>query len=71
MEQQSALAMKESAITLINKGLGQSERLALNHCYIKRDLALRSEWKGKKSRKKKSKIDELDDYLPHSEVDEI
>lgn len=70
MEQQSALALKDRTIALINKGLAQTERLALNHCYIKRDTSIRAEWKGKQS-KKKSKIDELDDYLPHSEVDEV
>lgn len=70
MEQQSALALKERTISLINKGLAQSERLALKHCYIKRDTSIRAEWKGKQS-KKKSELDDLDDYLPHSEVDEI
>ena len=70
MEQQSALALKERTISLINKGLAKSERLSLRHCYIKRDAIIRAKWKGRQS-KKKAKIDELDDYLPHSEVDEI
>jgi len=72
MEQQSALALKERTITLINSGLAKSERLSLNHCYIKRDTAIKAEWNGKqKAKKNKSDLDDLDDYLPHSEVDEI
>jgi len=71
MEQQSALALKDRTVSLINKGLSRSERLALNHCYLKRDAKIRAEWRGQQSKAKKSELDELDDYLPHSEVDEI
>jgi hypothetical protein len=70
MEQQAALALKERTISLINRGLAESERLSLNHCYLKRDASIRAEWKGR-LKKKNLDIDELDDYLPHSELDEI
>ena len=71
MEQQSALALKERTISLISKGLAKSENLSLNHCYIKRDRSIRAEWKGKQESKKEANLDEFDDFLPHSEVDEI
>ena len=70
MEEQAALAFKERTISLINKGLAESERLRLDHCYIKRDAAIRAAWKGRQKRKK-ADMDEFDDYLPHSELDEI
>jgi hypothetical protein len=69
MEEQAALALKERTISLINKGLAESERLSLGHCYLKRDASVRAAWKGRQ--KKMPDIDEFDDYLQHSELDEI
>lgn len=73
MEQRTALVLKEQTIALINKGLAESERLQLNHCYVKRDAGIRAEWKGRQRKKRQATTDELDDFLPHSEylVDEI
>jgi len=41
MEQQSAMAMKELTIKLINKGLRETDNLRLDHCYITRDTKIR------------------------------
>ena len=71
MEQQSALALKERTIELISKGLAETESLKLNHCYIKRDTTIKREWKERQASKRKKDIDDLDDFLEHSELDEI
>ena len=71
MEQQSALALKERTIELINKGLAESESLKLSHCYLKRDATIKRQWKERQASKRKQRIDELDDFLEHSELDEI
>lgn len=47
VEQQTALAMKEKAITLINNGISESDKLKMKHCYVARDLRLRQELKKK------------------------
>lgn len=41
VEQQTALAMKEKAIALINIGISESDKLKINHCYVARDQRLR------------------------------
>ena len=75
MEQQTALSLKERAITSINIGLAESEKLKLDHCYIKRDTNLRKTWENNMRKKSSeeyfvSDLEELDDFLL-SEVDEI
>lgn len=44
MEQQAALTRKDRAATFINLGLQETEKLKLEHCYVKRDAALRTRW---------------------------
>lgn len=44
MEQQAALSRKEKAASFINLALQETDKLKLEHCYVKRDAALRSKW---------------------------
>ena len=48
VEQQTAIAMKERVIGLINYGLAQSEDLKLDHDYLARDKNLRAVWMRRK-----------------------
>jgi len=56
VEQQTAVALKERVISLINHGLGQSEALKLDHDYIARDKNIRAVWM-------KTKIRAVDDSM--------
>jgi len=56
VEQQTATALKERVIGLINHGLAQSEALKLDHDYIKRDRNLRAIWLKKKKTKQMDEI---------------
>lgn len=79
MEQRLAEAIRERATSHINEGLAATDRLKLEHCYIKRDKNLRSAW----ARKMKEMdgptsdiyfihdIDRSDDVLPQYEVEDI
>jgi hypothetical protein len=60
VEQQAALALKEQAISYISKGLIETERLRLDHCYIKRDNFVRQAYrKNKKDEEEESEWDEM------------
>lgn len=67
VEQQTAMALKERAISLINLGLGETDQLALSHCYIKRDGRLREMWK----RNQSDLLPDLEDYLSRSNLTDI
>jgi ATP-dependent RNA helicase SUPV3L1/SUV3 len=44
VEHQAALARKERTLEFINEALANTEKLKLNHCYIKQDTRHRTEW---------------------------
>jgi hypothetical protein len=44
LEIQTALARKEATTAFINTALRDAEKLKLNHCYLKRDRAIRAKW---------------------------
>lgn len=44
LEIQTALARKEATTAFINTALKDAENLKLNHCYLKRDRAIRMQW---------------------------
>lgn len=50
MEQQAALAKKETAAELIQLGLQGAEKLRLDHCYVTRDVKLRRTWEEKQQK---------------------
>ena len=52
MEQRAALARKESASAMIKLGLEESERLKIDHCYVKRDATIRKKWEQSQSKSK-------------------
>ena len=61
MEQQAALARKELATRIIGEGLSQTEKLKLQHCYLKRDQSLRTVYD--KSSQNTEETDDEDDWL--------
>ena len=44
IEQQNALALKETATRIIGEALQQTHKLRLQHCYVSRDNKVRKEW---------------------------
>jgi ATP-dependent RNA helicase SUPV3L1/SUV3 len=47
VEQQTALARKESTLEFINEALAETERLKLDHCYVKQATRQRNAWVGR------------------------
>lgn len=45
IEQQNALALKETVTSMIGEALQQTSKLRLKHCYVTRDAKVRREWK--------------------------
>ena len=44
IEQQNALALKETAIRMVGEALQRTSKLKLSHCYVRRDKQVRTEW---------------------------
>ena len=44
VEQQAAVSRKERTMHFINEALAKTDRLRLNHCYVKADARKRSAW---------------------------
>jgi Mitochondrial degradasome RNA helicase subunit C terminal len=65
MEEQTALSRKEEAITIINQSLKRTEKLKLDHCYIRRDVRMRESWQETQSSESWEEQDEM-----NSEVDD-
>eukprot|EP00592_Proboscia_alata_P018613 CAMPEP_0194407242 /NCGR_PEP_ID=MMETSP0176-20130528/5265_1 /TAXON_ID=216777 /ORGANISM="Proboscia alata, Strain PI-D3" /LENGTH=981 /DNA_ID=CAMNT_0039206755 /DNA_START=593 /DNA_END=3535 /DNA_ORIENTATION=- len=61
VEQQAANTLREKTIDLINDGLANSDRLKLNHDYIKRDVRLRKKYHEEFSSDDKINVEEEED----------
>jgi len=49
VEQAAAVATKELITDLIGLGLSMTDKLKLDHCYIRRDQSIRRSWKRENS----------------------
>lgn len=70
IEQQNALALKETAIRMIGEALEKTGKLRLKHCYVTRDKEVRSIWKKREGKPERNEIVESDFYDGFSREDE-
>lgn len=56
IEQQNAMALRETAIRMVGEALEQTGKLRLKHCYVKRDKQVRREWQERQRKRQEGKV---------------